>query len=68
MTHTETAGGWLTRCSSCGAETFHARRPAAEKWAHAHKCPTVRTPKTTTIARPAADWDNREDSTWIDRI
>lgn len=29
--------GWLTHCHSCGATTWHARRPAADRDAHEHR-------------------------------
>lgn len=32
------AGGWLTTCPHCATETFHTRRPQADRWTHQHRC------------------------------
>lgn len=66
ITLTRFGTGWLVTCS-CGWEVYAARRPAADKAAREHSCP-VKRERATDKPRPRADWNTRENSTWIDKL
>ena len=66
ITFTAASTGWLATCE-CGWERWEPRRTDLAGKRLEPTCKKVH-PKTEQKARPRADWSNREDSTWIDKL
>lgn len=62
--------GWLVTCS-CGFERQCGRRPSADRVASDHRAQPHKAKRSTSSApkpKTRASWDDREDSTWIDKL
>lgn len=66
MSPERSGAGWIVKCG-CGWERYEQRRPVLDAAIAKHACPKVRE-KTTAAPRARADWNTREDSTWIDKL
>lgn len=65
------SGGWLTSCPACGMERHAATALILGRigYAHPKECkPTKKPESKTPKPRSRATWDDREDSTWIDKL
>lgn len=60
--------GWMARCD-CGWERYETRRPALDVAIHKHACPKPKPDRTHPARRASASsWNDRKDSTWIDKM
>lgn len=65
------SGGWVIRCPACGMERHAQTALILGRIGHAHpkECkPRQKKEPKKPAPRTTAKWDDREDSTWIDKI